>query len=163
MFSESLSLTKTKTLSLRLEILLWSTALLIPLLLPGPQLLVGTIVNLILFSASTRLSQKKLVILAVLPSVAALGHGLLFGPFTVYTVYFLPFIWLGNFVLMYVFQKNHSIISASFTKAFLLTLVALVLVNLRVVPALFLTAMSAVQLLTALSAGLIYYLYERYR
>jgi hypothetical protein len=160
---ESIPLTKTKALSLPLEILLWSTALLIPLLLPGPQLLIGTLVNVILFLASTRLSQKKLVVLAVLPSLAALAHGLLFGSYTIYTVYFLPFIWLGNFVLMYINKKTQSFIYAGFTKAFLLTCVALILVNFKIVPQLFLTAMSAVQLLTALSAGLIYYLYERYR
>jgi len=131
----------------------WFSVILIPLLLPGPQILVGTIVNTLLFWQSKKLDSQKLIILAILPGLAALAHGLLFGPFTIYLVYFLPFIWLGNFILMYVYKKTNSIIKSSFVKAFILTLTAVVLVNLKLVPVLFLTAMSLVQLTTALAGG----------
>jgi hypothetical protein len=133
----------------------WFSIVLIPLLLPGPQILVGTIVNVLLFSQSKKLDSQKLIILAVLPSIAAISHGLLFGPFTIYIVYFLPFIWLGNFILMYVNKKTNSFIYSSFAKAFFLTSIALVLVNFKLVPTMFLTAMSVFQLGTALAGGLL--------
>ena len=132
----------------------WFSIVLIPLLLPGPQLLVGTIVNALLFSQSKKLASQKLIMLAVLPSIAAVTHGLLFGPFTIYMVYFLPFIWLGNWLLMIVNKKTGSFVYSSFVKTFLLTSIALVLVNFKLVPTMFLTAMSVFQLATALAGGI---------
>jgi len=79
-----------------------------------PQWLVGTIVNACLFLGAVYLPKKYYIPLAVLPSLGVLARGLVFGPFTYFLVYFLPFIWLGNLILILVFKKiyefkpNHS-------------------------------------------------------
>ena len=129
----------------------------LPLLLSGPQLLVGSIVNLLLIGAVQKLSRSKAWPLAFLPSIGAVLHGVVFWPFTMFLVYMMPAIWLGNFVLMYMFkhisQQRLGILTWSIAKAALLFLVAFVLIQSHVLPSIFLQAMGIFQLATALIGG----------
>lgn len=140
----------------------------LPVLLPHPQWLTGTIVNALFFLAAPRLTQKQLLPLLLLPSLGAVTQGILFGPQTVFLYYFLPFIWLGNFVLTQAFTRIKGsyitrVVVAAMAKYLLLTLAVRVYFQASLVPALFLTAMGSLQLITALAGGVIAGVYERTR
>jgi hypothetical protein len=47
----------------------------------------------------------------MLPSIAAVAHGVLFGSFSVFLVYMMPAIWIGNFLLVYTIQQSKNFIS----------------------------------------------------
>jgi hypothetical protein len=134
----------------------------------GPQWLTGTLVNLCLFAAAPRLSTKQQVLLSIIPSLSALAHGLLFGPLTIFLAYFLPFIWLGNWLLMrsFLLWQNSpfflKILLPAALKAALLFAVANFYFQLHLVPKLFLTSMGLMQLATASAGGLIYILAETF-
>jgi len=141
------------------EILIYATAFLVPLVLSGPQLVVGTIVNACLFLAAENWSTKQLIPLAILPSLAAILHGVVLGAFTPFLLYMAPFIWLGNGVLMlsYRLMKAKSVglavgLAAAVKAVFLLS-VASLLVGQQILPTVFLTSMGALQLATALFGG----------
>ena len=76
----------------------------VPFSLGHPQWLVGTIINASLFLAAIFLPKKFFTPLIILPSLGVLGRGIIFGPFTSFLIYFLPFIWLGNLILILVFK-----------------------------------------------------------
>jgi len=156
------AVSQTKPLIYRLETLLWSVAFLTPLLVAGPQWLVGTMVNAYLFVGAVKLDKKNLLPLIFLPSIGALGHGVLFGPLTLFLIYFMPFIWLGNWVLVTIFSKlrkktNQTVglFVGTGVKALVLFLAANVYVGFKIVPSIFLTAMGWVQLGTALLGGIL--------
>lgn len=129
----------------------------LPLLLSGPQLLVWSIVNLLLIWAVRKLSRSKARRLAFVPSIAAVLHGVIFWPFTIFLVYMMPAIWLGNLALMYIVsrvsQKWLGILTGWIIKACLLFLIAFVLVQNSFLPTVFLKAMGIFQLATALIGG----------
>lgn len=65
------------------------------------QIIVGSIVNTALIIAGLNLKGwKKLVLVATLPSLSAIGSGYIFGSLTKVTIFMIPGIWLGNFSLM---------------------------------------------------------------
>lgn len=65
------------------------------------QLIVGSIVNTALIMAGLNLKGwRKLVLVATLPSLSAVGSGYIFGSLTKVTVFMIPGIWLGNFALI---------------------------------------------------------------
>jgi len=66
----------------------------IPFILSHPQLLVGTIVNSALVLAALNLRGIRLLPVIMLPSLAVLSSGLIFGQFTYYLLYLIPAIWL---------------------------------------------------------------------
>jgi len=149
---------RAKTLSLRkivtFETMVFSIAFLVPLLFNNVQLVTGSIVNAVLFLSATRLQNKKLLFLAVLPSIGALAHGILFGAFTIYLVYFLPCIWIGNYILMQI-ARSKSMTIAAIAKCLLLFVVAYIYVYFHIVPKIFLTAMGPLQLATAFFGGMV--------
>lgn len=149
---------ETIVLSNRKNILLSTTiftlAFCVPLLFNGSQVVTGIIVNTLLFISATKLSKRTLPIIAVIPSLGALSNGILFGPFTIYLVYFLPFIWIGNYVLMHI-TKTYNMWIASVIKSLFLFLIAYAFVSLHIVPKIFLTAMGIMQLGTALIGGIV--------
>ncbi|MBU0627442.1 hypothetical protein KKG31_04880 [Patescibacteria group bacterium] len=55
------------------------------------------------------LNLKKYAILPIilLPSLAVLARGLIFGPFTIFLLYMIPAIWLGNFLLVWGIKYFH--------------------------------------------------------
>lgn len=129
----------------------------LPLLLSGPQLLIWSIVNLILIASVQKLSRSKAWPLAFVPSIAAVLHGVVFWPFTIFLVYMMPAIWLGNLALMYmvkhISKQRLGILIWWITKAWLLFLIALLLAQLNFLPTIFLKAMGIFQLATALIGG----------
>lgn len=84
------------------------------------QLIVGSIVNTALIMAGLNLKGwRKLVLIATLPSLSAVGSGYIFGNLTKVTVFMIPGIWLGNFALiilmkyLYANKKINYVISAA--------------------------------------------------
>ncbi len=74
---------------------------LIPLVLDGPQIIVGSIVNFALaMLASHKLRARVLVLACILPSLSAIANGIMFGPLTMTIIPMVPFIWAGNAVLV---------------------------------------------------------------
>lgn len=163
---------KTKTAALNniwsfpINTLLPVLAFTIPFLLSGPQLITGTIVNTLFYiTCAQQIKKHSLYLIALLPSLGAVSHGILFGTFTPYLLFFVPSIWLGNMILMLSFSKlktNFStpltIVFSSLFKTAVLYVSALILVGNHVVPTIFLTAMGIVQLFTAISGGIVTYI-----
>lgn len=139
---------------LTIETVVFSLAFCVPLLFNGSQIVTGIIVNTILFISATRLQKNKQIFIAIFPSLGAVFHGVLFGAFTIYLIYFLPFIWIGNYLLMYI-TKTHNMWIASVIKSLFLFSIAYIFVSLHIVPKIFLTAMGIMQLGTALIGGII--------
>lgn len=138
----------------------------IPLMIGHPQLAVGITVNALLVTSALNLKGYKLLPVIMAPALGALSRGVLFGPFTVYLVYMIPFIWIGNTILVFSFKwinlglkKNYliTLIAGSALKSSFLFLSALLLYKLGIIPVMFLTAMGVMQLATALAGGLAAY------
>ena len=134
----------------------------IPFSLSHPQWLVGTIVNACLFLAAISLPRKFILPLIIFPSLGVLCRGIIFGPFTMFLVYFLPFIWLGNLVLILVFKKLFSDLNYLFSAFFaaaakflFLFIIANIYFKFSLVPKIFLQLMGINQFLTALLGGII--------
>lgn len=84
------------------------------------QLIVGSIVNTALIMAGLNLKGwRKLVLIATLPSLSAVGSGYIFGNLTKVTLFMIPGIWLGNFALiilmkyLYANKKINYVISSA--------------------------------------------------
>lgn len=134
----------------------------IPFFVSGPQWLTGTAVNCLLILATARLPRRYVWPVILLPSVGAVAHGMLFGPFTRFLLLFVPFIWTGNWLFTASFsqlQKSTpawvALAAGALLKATFLALCALVLFHLDLVPEPFIHSMSLLQLLTALAGGLL--------
>ena len=126
------------------------------------QIFVGSTVNALLALGAFYTRGKKIFLIILLPVVAALASGLVFGPVSMFLIYFIPFIWIANwaYVKLLRFIKNEkkmnlglAVACASLVKAGFLLTVAFVLVSLNIVPAIFLTAMGVLQLVTAVIGG----------
>jgi hypothetical protein len=146
-----------------IELIFYSLlAFFIPFVMGHPQLLVGIIVNAAIVLAALNMKGYKLLPVILLPSVAVLSRGLIFGPFTMFLIYLIPFIWAGNFILLYAYRelklkrKMNSImtiiIGAGAKTAFLFG-IAFILVQLEIIPIIFLSTMGLLQLYTALAGG----------
>ena len=138
------------------ELVLYSSiCFFLPFFLHHSQWLTGTIVNTALVLSALRL--KKVLPIIILPSLGVLCAGLLFGTLTTYLLYLIPFIWIGNALLVYFVKRiNKKMLSlpvASIIKSLFLFSAAFILVKLTFIPAVFLVAMGPIQLLTALSGG----------
>ena len=134
-----------------------------PFFIGHPQLLVGTIVNATLILSSVYLKRNFLLPVIFMPSIAVLSRGLIFGPFTIFLLYFIPFIWIGNFIFtmffkgMYIKNKTNyfiTLLSGSFAKALFLFMVALLLFKLNLIPEIFLKTMGILQFTTAILGGI---------
>ena len=70
------------------------------------QYVVGSIVNIALIFAGINLKgYKKIIGIITLPSISAICSGFIFKTASIYTVYMIPAIWLGNFALVYLYRK----------------------------------------------------------
>jgi len=158
---------KTKTFSFAFSFpfpILSLIAFVIPFSLGHSQITTGIFVNTLLYLSSILLPLKKSWFIAFLPAVAILARGFVFGPLTSFLVYFLPFIWLGNLVILLapkiLFLRNKQyitiIISATIKFIFLFA-IANLFYSANLVPKLFLTSMGIYQLITALTGGTIAY------
>ncbi|MFA7298564.1 MAG: hypothetical protein WC010_02860 [Candidatus Absconditabacterales bacterium] len=133
----------------------------IPFLLGGPQLLVGSIVNLLLIMMAVRFKNYYAIIpMLMLPSLAVVLRGFVFGPFTIFLVYMMPAIWIGNFILIYTIQhiktQRLSILVGGILKTTFLFVIAYILIKLGILPAVFLKLMGLLQLYTTLLAGVVF-------
>ena len=69
------------------------------------QIIIGTIVNIALVTAAINLKGwKKIIGVVTMPSIATILWGYVFGTASVYMVYMIPAIWLGNFALIYAYK-----------------------------------------------------------
>ncbi|VVB67682.1 Uncharacterised protein [Candidatus Norongarragalina meridionalis] len=138
-----------------------AVAFFVPFFLDGPQLLVGTIVNAMLVTCALDVRGNRVLPVIFLPSIAAVSRGLIFGPFTPFLAVMMPVIWIGNATLVFgirrLVSRNVNAVSsvavAACAKSIVLFAAAYALVATAALPALFLTAMGAVQLATAVMGG----------
>jgi len=159
-----LTLFETKYKQQIIELVVYSfIAFFIPFFIGHPQLLVGTMVNATLILSSLYLKRNFLLPIIFMPSIAVLSRGLIFGPFTIFLLYFIPFIWVGNFILAMFFKGLYlkkrtnyfiTLLSGSFTKAFFLFMIALLLFKLNLIPVIFLKTMGILQFTTAILGGI---------
>jgi hypothetical protein len=130
-----------------------------PLLIRSPQLLVGSIVNFVLFFSAKRYGFKKSLPSILLPSLVAYSSNILFKGATPFLLYFIPVIVLGNsvYVLLGKYIKGGitSVVVSSVCKALLLYIFAFVFVNELGLPKIFLTSMGVMQLITAVIGGIL--------
>ncbi len=146
-------------------LLLSSMGFLISFTLGHPQLLVGAVVNAFLIRSALSLKSHKVLPIIFTPALGALARGILFGPFTVFLVYLLPFIWAGNLILVCFFKMKirnkynylATLLAGSLAKAGFLYGAAFVLYSTSVIPSVFLTAMGSIQLTTAILGGVLVY------
>lgn len=142
---------------------------LIPFLIGHPQLLVGVAVNALLIRSALSMPEKMAFPIIFSPSIGVLARGLLFGPLTVFVVYLMPAIWVGNLIILTAFKMKvkHNInyglalLAGSAVKAGLLYSVAYVLYSANVIPALLLPAMGVMQFATAFGGGTLVYLWSK--
>lgn len=101
-------------------ILIFLIALLVPTFVPSllktifgaqsiigvnSQLIVGSIVNIALITAAINVKGwKKIAGIVTMPSISTILSGYVFGTASVYMVYMIPAIWLGNFAIVYLFK-----------------------------------------------------------
>lgn len=139
-------------------------AFLVPFLLGHIQLFVGVVVNAALITSAVHFKKANVAPAIIFPSLGVLAGGLMFGGFTSFLLYMIPFIWIGNLLLV-VFMKDFysktnyfvSMVASAAIKTAFLFLSALVLYKLGFVPAPFLTAFGIMQFATAVIAGFIVY------
>jgi hypothetical protein len=132
-----------------------------PFMLGHPQLLVGTVVNAYLILGATYLRGHKLLPLIILPTFGVAAQGALFGTFTIFIIYMMPFIWIGNAIICYAYKYLHlrkvnyvfSVVAGAVLKTAFLLSSAWMLVKFGVIPAFFLTTMGLFQIYTALMGG----------
>ncbi len=139
-------------------------ALIIPVYIGHPQLVVGILVNALIARSALTVNYWKGLPVMILPSIGAFLRGVLFGPFTIYLAYFMPSIWIGNCIFAFMLKdfcrKNVllSIILSSFIKFLILVITAYIFVQVRLVPNKFLTLMGVNQFVTALIGSSIAFL-----
>ncbi len=155
--TQSQKIVKTREIA---EFLIISVAaLMIPFSLGHPQLLVGILVNATIVLAALNLKNWQILPILLLPSIGVLSRGLVFGPLSIFLVYMVPFIWLGNLILGYSIRGAKYkwlglIIGAVLKMAFLYS-IAIILIKLHVLPKPFAISMGMIQLYTALAGGVL--------
>lgn len=69
------------------------------------QIIVGSIVNTALVVSAINLKGwKKIIGVVTMPSISTILGGYVFGTASVYMVYMIPAIWIGNFALIYMYK-----------------------------------------------------------
>lgn len=143
----------------------------IPFFIPHPQLLTGSIVNSFIIFAALRFRGKNILPVILLPSIAAFFRGLLFGPFTIFLAYLIPFIWIGNALLLFSMKYLHaklnknyflSLLAGALLKSLFLFASAFLLYSTIHLPALFLESMGVLQFITALIGGILTFILTKF-
>jgi len=126
------------------------------------QFVVGSIVNCFLALGALYLGMKKVLPLILLPSIAAFLTGIVFGPQSLFLLYLIPFIWVGNAIFVYAIKllkvargSNYalSLAWAAAGKSLFLLIASFALFSLSIIPVQFLFAMGLLQFATALTGG----------
>lgn len=135
---------------------------LVPFMMGHPQLFVGIVVNCALVLAALNLKSYKMLPIILIPSIAVLMRGAIFGPFTMFLIYMIPVIWIGNTILVVAIKelslkrkwnKFLSLGIGSAVKAGFIFIGAFVMLGFGLIPAALLGAMGILQLTTALIGG----------
>lgn len=137
----------------------------LPFAIGHPQIVVGALVNALIIRAALSLPSYKTLPVIVSPAVGAIAQGALFGPLNMFLVYLMPFIWIGNYILLYAFKMKIAngynyfltLLTGAAGKAAFLFSAAYLLYSASVIPAVFLTAMGIMQFTTALLGGVLVY------
>lgn len=137
----------------------------LPFAVGHPQIVVGVLVNALIIRAALSLPSYKTLPVIVAPAVGAIAQGALFGPLNVFLVYLMPFIWVGNYILLYAFKMKIAhgynyfltLLAGAGAKAAFLFSAAYVLYSASVIPAAFLASMGMMQFTTAILGGLLVY------
>lgn len=137
----------------------YSLLLLLPLILPTPQLLLGTLINFLLILTASQFEIKKIIPAMFLPSLSSYTHGLLFGSASTFLLYLIPVIGLSNILYISIYKtvkrKYLNILIPSLLKSLFLFSITYLLVKLEILPTMFLIPMGITQLFTALTGGLL--------
>jgi hypothetical protein len=148
-------------------VLLYGISLFIFPMIFTQQLIVGTIVNALLINSAITIRTKKVFLLALIPSIAVVSGGVLFGGLSSQIILMMPFIWIGNGALMYFtrklfVKKKISYFKSSATsaaiKVLILSIASIVLFTLEIVPEQFVIMFGALQIVTVICAILIIFL-----
>lgn len=130
---------------------------LIPLMFHNFQLIVGVLVNALIIYSTYKYGVKKTLPLIIMPSIAAVASGLIFGPLSIYLLYFIPAIWISNFIYSKIFHTTKfsikGIVVGSLAKSSFLLIICVIYIGAGIVPQLFLIPMSVIQLITSLTGG----------
>jgi len=119
-------------------------------------------VNCALVLSAFNLKGARLLPIIILPAIGAFLAGFLFGASSTALLYLIPFIWVGNAILVYSIKewalkkkinRVAALVAGSAAKAAFLFSAAFALYSFGMVPAAFLTAMGMLQLTTALTGG----------
>ena len=152
--------TINSAISSTLEMTILSTiALITPMFLKHPQMLVGIIINALLIKGAFSLKKYQTLPLIILPSVGVVLAGYLFGGLTKFVFYMIPAIWAANAILVYVFrartEKNYfkTLVLGALAKTAFLFSVAFIMYSLNIIPKPLLMAMGYMQFITAMLAG----------
>jgi len=136
-----------------------------PLFIKSPQLLVGSIVNFVLFYSAKRFGFKKSLPSILFPSLVAYSSSVLFGGATYFLIFFVPIIFMGNsiYVLLSRYVKGGvlSVFLASVCKGLLLYIFAFVFVREFGLPEVFLSSMGIMQLVTGVVGGSVGLLFSK--
>ena len=153
------------------EMLLYAVvAFFLPFFVGHPQIVVGVLVNALLIISALNVKGVKLLPVIIAPSLGALSRGILFGPFTIFLIYMIPFIWIGNFIIVYCFKHFNlykklnyalTLITGSLLKAVFLFVIAYLLISIKMLPTLFLTTMGLFQLYTAIAGGILAFGFQK--
>lgn len=133
------------------------------------QLIVGSIVNAALVMTAINLKGwAKILGVVTMPSVSTVLSGYIFGTASIYMIYMIPAIWVGNFVLVYAYKyillskQKHYILAAIVGIVLKVIVIAgcfMILKSFGIFPEKLVTtlqkAMSLVQLITATIGSII--------
>ena len=137
----------------------------LPFALGAPQIIIGILVNAFIIRSALSLPSYKTLPVIFTPSIGAIAQGALFGPFNLFLIYMMPFIWSGNLIILYAFKAKIAhgynylltLLAGAAAKAAFLFSSAYVLYYVSVIPAVFLTTMGVMQFVTALLGGIMVY------
>lgn len=136
---------------------LYTVCILVPILVKEPQIVVGTLINIILLIGIIRFPMKKIFPILFLPSLTSYTYGLLLGSATPFLLYLIPFITIANYIYIKLSSEiknaHLSILIPPITKAvFLYTSAYILYMNIGL-PKVLLTSMGIMQLITATIAS----------
>ena len=156
------------TLPKSIRILLYSAlafgSFAIPFTISQHQLVTGTLVNAVIIGSVLLFPNRLILPIIIFPSLGVLSRGIIFGPLTPFLTYFLPIIWAGNLVLVFLFKNMQqkfgfwsSLGISAVAKYLLLYSFTNIFFHLQLVPKLFVQTMGTLQLITAIAGGTIAY------
>ncbi|MHC1716788.1 MAG: hypothetical protein AB9915_02825 [Candidatus Dojkabacteria bacterium] len=139
--------------------LLYILAFSIPFLLKGPQLLVGSLINFLLILSISQFKFKEIFLVFFLPSIAVYTYGVLFRGATNFLLYLIPCISISNAIYAYSYKNlkfgDFNIIFSSILKTLFLFTCTYILFKSSLLPQIFLTSMGLIQLVTAITGGIV--------